>query len=129
MRNSIILSLFCMSFVFCQNNVYVQGEKLYKTYCGNCHGEKGEGLKNLYPPLNSSDYLEENQDKLACIILNGMEEEIVVNGKKYTMPMAPIPNLTDVEITNIINYINTAWDNDLPVVKITDVKSQLANCE
>jgi mono/diheme cytochrome c family protein len=117
-----------MSFMYCQNNVYVQGERLYGTYCANCHGTDGNGLKNLYPPLNKSDYLAENNDKVACIILNGLEDEIVVNGKNYMMPMAGFSNLTDVDITNIVNYINTAWENDIPETSIQKVKANLQSC-
>ena len=120
--------MLAMSFVFCQSNVYKQGERLYATYCANCHGKDGNGLKNLYPPLNNSDYLEENNDKFACIILNGLEDEIVVNGKDFMMPMAGFSNLTDVDITNIVNYVNTAWDNEIPETTIQKVKENLQNC-
>lgn len=128
MKASIILVILGISFIHCQNNVYVQGERLYERYCANCHGADGMGLKNLYPPLNQSDYYEENQDKIACIILNGLEDEIVVNGKNYMMPMAGFENLTDVDITNIINYVNTAWDNDLKETTIQEVKRNLESC-
>ncbi|GLR17405.1 c-type cytochrome [Portibacter lacus] len=128
MRNSILLILVSITFIYCQNNIYAQGERLYQTYCSNCHGLDGNGLKNLYPPLNNSDYLKENNEKFACIILNGLEEEIVVNGKKYMMPMEGFKNLTDVDITNIINYVNSAWDNKLPETSIQEVKKNLESC-
>ncbi|WP_235296212.1 c-type cytochrome [Portibacter marinus] len=128
MKTSILLLMMLMSFFFCQNKVYVQGERLYNTYCSNCHGKDGMGLKNLYPPLNNSDYYEENQDMIACIILKGLEEEIVVNGKDYMMPMVGFDNLTDVDITNIINYVNTAWDNDIEETTIQQVKKDLEKC-
>lgn len=128
MKTSFLLLMLGMSFIYCQNNVYVQGERLYSTYCANCHGKDGNGLKNLYPPLNKSDYLAENNDMVACIILNGLEDEIVVNGKKYMMPMAGLSNLTDVDITNIINYINTAWDNQIEETTIQKVKANLQSC-
>lgn len=128
MKTSLLLTLMAMCFIHCQNNVYAQGERLYATYCANCHGADGNGLKNLYPPLNKSDYLEDNNDKVACIILNGLEEDIVVNGKDYMMPMAGFSNLTDVDITNLVNYINTAWDNKLPETNIQKVKANLEDC-
>lgn len=128
MKISILLICLGLSFIYCENKVYVQGERLYSTYCSNCHGADGNGLKNLYPPLNNSDYLVENNDKVACIILNGLEDEIVVNGKDYMMPMAGFSNLTDVDITNIINYINTAWENDIAETSIQKVKTNLENC-
>ena len=129
MKNSILLLLLASLFIFCQNDVFVQGERIYTTYCANCHGKDGNGLKNLYPPLNNSDYYEANTEKVPCIILNGLEDEITVNGKDFMMPMAGFSNLTDVDLTNLINYINTAWDNKLPETSLQEVKKHLANCE
>ena len=128
MKNSILLIVVSMSFIFCNSSYYAQGERLYTTYCSNCHGKDGNGLKNLYPPLNKSDYYQENQEKVACIILHGLEDEITVNGKDFMMPMAGFSNLTDVDITNLINFINTSWDNDLPETNLNEVKKNLQNC-
>lgn len=129
MINKVLLIVLAFTFIYCQNGVYTQGERLYKTYCSNCHGEDGNGLKNLYPPLNNSDYLAENQELVACIIRNGLEDEITVNGKSYMMPMAGLDMLTDVDITNLINYINTAWDNEIEEITIQRVKANLEECE
>jgi mono/diheme cytochrome c family protein len=129
MINKILLIILAFTFIYCQNGVYTQGERLYKTYCSNCHGEDGNGLKNLYPPLNNSDFLAKNQDLVACIIRYGLEDEITVNGKSYMMPMAGLDMLTDVDITNLINYINTAWDNEIEEITIQRVKANLEECE
>jgi len=128
MKYSWIIIVFSFCFIYCQNNVYVQGERLYNLYCSNCHGKDGNGLKNLYPPLNNSDFYKENYEKVACIILNGLEEEITVNGKDYFMPMIGIPNITDVDIANIINYVNNAWDNKIPDISLPEVKKNLEAC-
>lgn len=91
--------------------------------------DDGSGLVGNIPPLAGADYLAKNQDKLACIIRYGMEGEIVVNGKTYKQPMAGIKQLSDAEIANVINYINTAWGNDLPYMQITSVQEQLKACD
>ena len=72
----------------------------------------GIGLKGLIPPLAGSDYLKKNYDKLPCVILLGIEGEIVVNGKTYNQPMAGIPELETMDIALLINYINHQWGND-----------------
>ena len=128
MKTRILIILCSFVFIYCQNNIYVKGEGLYITYCSNCHGKDGNGLKNLYPPLNQSDFYQENLEKVPCIILNGLEDEITVNGNNFMMPMEGVPNLTDVDITNLINYINTAWDNNLPEITLVDVKKNLEAC-
>lgn len=91
--------------------------------------EDGKGFKKLYPPLASADYLFENQEKIACIIRYGQDDTIVVNGEIYNLPMLGIKELNDVEIVNIINYINTSWENNLPPVKLKTVSDQLLQCD
>ncbi len=81
------------------------------------------------PPLNRADYLVNNQDKLPCIIKYGMDGKIVVNDTVYNRHMPGNEELTEFEIANIINYINHAWDNELPFRSPKWVNNQLANCE
>ena len=74
--------------------------------------EDGTGLTGNIPPLAGADYLTKQSDRLACIIRYGIQEPIVVNGVTYETPMEGVPQLTDTEVTNVINYINHAWGND-----------------
>ncbi len=70
-----------------------------------------------------------HQDKLPCIIQFGMDGEITVNGTEYDRKMPANEKLTEFEIANIINYINHAWDNDLPFRSPEWVQEKLNNCE
>lgn len=108
---------------------YPQGKALYEGYCASCHMENGEGLRSLYPPLAQSDYLVKNRSELPCIIRHGLEKTIEVNGKTYDLPMAAIPNLSETEIHNILNYIQQAWDNNQPYFTPREIKEALKNCE
>lgn len=105
------------------------GEPLYKTYCANCHGPEGEGLRSLYPPLAGSDYLAEHQAELPCILKNGLDGPIMVNGKDYNMAMPGVPTLTDGEVTNLVNYINGNWGNEYPHRTMKEVRVELKNCK
>jgi mono/diheme cytochrome c family protein len=113
----------------CGNPPFAQGQNLYLTYCANCHMEDGTGLGGNIPPLARADYLAENQDQLACIIRYGQKDTIVVNVRQYSEVMEGIPQLTEFQIANIINYINQAWGNDFGFVKVEDLRSQLEACE
>ncbi|MEN7549456.1 cytochrome c [Rapidithrix thailandica] len=106
-----------------------RSQALYETHCGNCHMENGEGLKSLIPPLAGSDYLTNHPEKIACIIRYGQSGEITVNGTTYNQSMPGIPQLTEVEIANIINYINQQWGNDAKPVSAATVKKHLKNCK
>ena len=43
--------------------------------------------------------------------------------------MAGVPQLKDVEIANIINYINHEWGNNNGYTTIQSVQKQLENCK
>ena len=95
------------------------GKEVYTNQCAGCHGDNGEGIKSLVPPIFHADMAENNVDSLPCWILKGMNHPIAVNGKAYDQPMYPI-GLDEVQISNLLNYlkiemvsskveINSAW--------------------
>jgi mono/diheme cytochrome c family protein len=113
----------------CQKNPYKQGEIMYGTYCANCHMDDGTGLRGRIPPLAQADYLKKKPEEIACIIRYGKTGPIIVNGKTYSEAMPGVRQLTDFEITNIINYIHQAWGNDYGYVKVQEVQAALENCK
>jgi len=105
------------------------GKELYEDKCANCHGIEGDGLQQLYPPLKGSDYLNENQDKLACIIRFGSEGGSVVNGVTFENKMEGQALLSEVDVHNIINYISKNINHNVKSVNIKEVNEMLANCK
>jgi mono/diheme cytochrome c family protein len=114
--------------ISCNQEPYKQGRILYENFCANCHMEDGTGLPGIIPPLAGADFVEENQESLPCLIRYGIQTPLSVNGNLYTTPMEGVPKLTEFEITNVINYINTSWGNDYGIVKHLDVRQQLEQC-
>ncbi len=130
MKNSKTLLVF-LPIIFaatCNPNPYQEGQRLYKVHCENCHMADGKGLRGLIPPLANSDFLIKNKDRLPCIIRYGIKGPIMVNDTIYDTEMAGIPELSAVQINNILNYINHAWDNQLKESNINDVENALENC-
>ena len=113
----------------CKQETYKQGKILYQNFCANCHMEDGTGLPGIIPPLAGADYVRDNQRLLPCLIRHGVQKPLTVNGKVYTTPMEGVPKLTEFEITNVINYINTSWGNDYGIVKHPDVRLLLEDCK
>lgn len=103
-------------------------QKSYENHCASCHGIEGKGLKNLIPPLAGADWLAQNQDILVCVIRNGIEGEITVNGVVYNQPMDGI-KLSDIQMYNIINYINTSWGNNFELTSTEKVLKDLKKCK
>jgi mono/diheme cytochrome c family protein len=112
----------------CQKNPFPQGEALYRTHCASCHMDDGLGLKGIIPPLAGADYVARDPAAVACIIRNGISDTIRVNGAIYSEPMQAIPQLTEFQIANIINYINIAWGNDYGYVSMPEIRQRLGEC-
>lgn len=120
--------MYILSFSCAETN-YPQGKILYENFCVSCHMADGVGLESLIPTLVKADYLLENPLKTACIIRNGLNDTIVVNGKVYSQEMSAIPVLSEFEITNIMNYIHSSWGNNMPYVTLEEVKRSLDSCK
>jgi len=106
----------------------VEGAKIYATYCQACHQQDGKGLANLYPPLAGSDYLLEDLPRATCIIKNGQNKEIVVNGQTYNqmMPANPISNL---EVAEVLTFITNTWGNEKGLISVKDIDDWISACE
>jgi mono/diheme cytochrome c family protein len=108
---------------------YIQGEQLYITNCSNCHQKTGTGLGLLYPPLKQSDFMANHFEQVICLIRNGKEGELIVNGKSYNQPMPAIPSLTDLEIAEVATYIYNSWENERGMIEVQDVSKILSTCD
>ena len=132
MKINLVLLLAALLFVCfsCEYTQFPQGMRLYESQCSGCHGLDGKGFKDLYPPLYQSDYFSADPYATVCIITNGMEGEILVNGKKYDQPMQAIEKLSAVQITNILNYISDSWNPSVSIpINIDVVKEKMKDCE
>ncbi|MEM9983947.1 MAG: cytochrome c [Bacteroidota bacterium] len=105
------------------------GAQLYQTHCATCHMEAGQGLGKLYPPVAGSDFVAARGAELACGIVNGYADTLVVNGVTYSRPMPGIKTLSDYEITQIINHIKTAWGAQGEPVNFKSVQVALEECK
>jgi mono/diheme cytochrome c family protein len=112
----------------CFTNRESEGQQLYVQQCANCHMDDGSGLRGLIPPLAGSDYLVRHREQLACIIRHGQQGEIVVNGVHYNRPMPGDQDLSEVHITNILNYIQTNFGNQNELFTVQEVNRQLEKC-
>ena len=104
------------------------GKNLYMTHCSNCHQPDGSGLGALYPPLAKSDYLMKDPVKTVCIIKNGLEGEITVNGTVYNQPMPAHDNLTNIEIAEIITFISNSWGNKSGLHEVKTIEKAAEDC-
>ncbi len=97
------------------------GRQNYLNLCANCHGTQGEGMARFAPPLKHSEWVTGNKEKLAMILLHGMEGPVVVNGKKYDIPdilpnMPSFSTLQNEDIAAITTYIRNSWGNSAEAI-------------
>lgn len=117
-----------VALLHCEANPYREGERLYQANCANCHLDNGAGLGALIPPLAKADYLAANRDLLPCILKYGLKDTIVVNGTQYAEAMPGVPTLSDIQITNLLNFIGNSWGNTLPTYRLDEVRVLLEQC-
>lgn len=98
------------------------GKRVYNNNCLACHQPDGKGIKNAFPPLAASDYLNADKDRAIEIVLAGKEGPIEVNGEQYKS-MMPAQSLGDEEVANVLTYVYNSWNNKAQEVKPDDVKS------
>lgn len=111
-----------------QDMYYANGHDLYVKRCQNCHGEKAEGLSDLIPPLTDSLYLRQNKRKLACIIKNGLHENITINHREFQEKMPAQSDLNDIDIAQIIVYITNSNGSKQGMYSTAAVGADLKNC-
>ncbi len=100
---------------------FAAGKQSYLTYCAGCHGTNGRGMKRFAPPLAGSEWVTGAEDRLALILLHGIEGPIDVNSQRYDVPdilpvMPSHSTLDDGDIANILTYIRNEWGNNAGAV-------------
>lgn len=100
----------------------VVGQKIYNQYCLACHQSNGKGASGRFPPLNGTDWVIGDKERLVHIILNGMEGEIEVNGEIYDGVMPQHSFLNDDQIADVLTYIRTNFENQASSLSAEEVE-------
>ena len=109
-RNKKINSIFVQEYVSPDSRT--NGLDIFQSTCITCHGADGEGKVNIGPPLRGSQYIEGPPERLAMIILNGLEGTLIIRGKFYkfngSMPNFG-NNFTNQQIADVIKYLHNSF--------------------
>jgi mono/diheme cytochrome c family protein len=106
------------------NRLYAEGSQVYQSRCQNCHGEKGEGLAALIPPLRDAVVLK----KLPCVVKSGLQGKITVSGRQFEGNM-PAVDLTPIEIAQVAVYVSNSFGNKSGFASEDDVDKVLSACK
>ncbi|GAB3322946.1 GDSL-type esterase/lipase family protein [Larkinella ripae] len=108
--------------------LFNQGKEIYgkEGYCITCHQADGKGLAaSGFPPLNGTNWVNGNEERLIKIALNGLLGPIEVAGKNYPgqVPMTPFAGLLkDDEIAAVLTYVRNSFGNQASVISPDQVK-------
>lgn len=115
----------CLWFSFsCQTNPYKQGKTLYSFHCESCHMADGSGLAKLIPSLESSTLISQSPDSLVCLIRHGL-----ALNPSTGQQMPPNTTLNEVEMANLINFLQVEHAKPQKAVKVDEVKTWLTTCQ
>ncbi len=68
-------------------------------------------------------------EEVICLMKNGKEGELIVNGKSYNKEMKGISTLTDLEIAEIATYIFNTWEHRRGIVEVQETSRILSHCD
>lgn len=99
-----------------------RGRKIYEQSCLTCHMANAMGVPRMSPSLIRSKYVLGSKTKLIRIVLNGSEEFADSEDRNYRNPMAPLDNLTDQQISDVLTYLRNSFTNRASAITPGDVK-------
>lgn len=123
----IIVVVFILN-IITHGSIQHPGKSSYQTNCAQCHGDNGEGIKVLIPPLMNADFARNNFDSIPCWLKNGITHHIVVNGVEYEQPMYGL-KMDEIQIANVMNYLSKELLNSDKDINSIQVKEILKNCK
>lgn len=104
-----------------------KGSKIYSAKCNGCHGADAKGDGVNVPSLVGSAYVIEENQKLAMVILNGIQGPIST-GKTYGAGIMPPmgAGLTPEDLAGLMTYVRNNFGNSTgDVVSVEMAKSAL----
>ena len=106
-----------------------RGAKVFRAQCAQCHQTNGVGVAGVFPPLAGSDWVTGHSEKLARILINGLNGPIEVLGESYNGNMPAFGpnglNLRPKEIAGVMTYIRQEWGNTASEVSVEAVEAYL----
>ncbi|MEZ5706906.1 MAG: cytochrome c [Burkholderiaceae bacterium] len=88
------------------------GDKVYRQWCLDCHGNAGQGSSGAYPALagNRSVVMASHVNAVQAILAGGFPPATHGNPQPYGMP--PFRTLlNDAEVAAVASFVRQSWGN------------------
>lgn len=99
-----------------------RGKSVYQEQCLSCHQADAGGVPGMNPPLIKTKYVLGDKPALIKVVLNGLSG-VEIDGEKFNGVMAPHPELTDLQIADVLTYLRNNFGNKASVVTPAQVKA------
>ena len=98
--------------------------------CSACHGAEGQGMPQVGPPFQNSEWVTGPVENLIRIQLRGLTGPITVNGIEYNpaVGMGALAMQTDDQIAAVLTYIRNSFGNKASAVTpdmVTALRSEV----
>ncbi len=94
------------------------GSAIFSQVCAACHQADGKGLAGAFPPLVGSPVVNDvDPAQMITIVLGGYDARA-----EYGVMPAQAENLTDAQITAVVNHVRSRFGNDAPATTEDVVK-------
>ena len=114
---------------------FPKGAALFRSTCQTCHAPDGNGIKSLAPPLNRSEWVTGNPNRLVPIVLFGLTGPIKVRDHLYESPeiAADMPGIghdeeiSDEDIAQVLSFIRRSWQNNgrkIETKEVTEIREK-----
>ncbi|MEO7159988.1 MAG: c-type cytochrome [Polaromonas sp.] len=102
--------------------------KLYEQHCAQCHGDKGQGIANAYPPLagNRAVTMASTENLVQMVLGGGFAPATAGNPRPFGMPPFVLV-LSDSEVAAVITHVRSSWGNQASAITALDVHRIRAN--
>ena len=101
------------------------GKQIYGGNCANCHQPSGLGQPGSYPPLVNSEWVCGSKERLAAILLKGVQGPLTVTGNSFGTMVMPAQEsvLTPEKLADLMTYIRGSWGNTDNAVSVDEVNA------
>src|SRR5690606_28644453 len=100
----------------------VNASAVYMMYCRACHQRAGKGGGGRSAPLEQSEWVNRDKNRLIDVVLNGLSGPITVRGLPYEEPMPAHGSfLSDEQVAEVLTYVRSNFDNNSGPITVAEV--------
>lgn len=103
-----------------------RGRMVYAQACVSCHQADGRGSSGQAPPLVASPIAEGSVDRLASVLIHGLEGTWKIGSMTYEAAMPPAAVVGDDDLAAVMTFIRRSFGNAADPVSAEDVAAARA---